>query len=83
MKCVICHSDDIRETEVNEEISRGNDVILVSVHALKCSQCGERYFDQRTVRYLERVRNEVKSNPSLDLKQIGKVLKYEDLAQAA
>jgi YgiT-type zinc finger domain-containing protein len=83
MKCIICHGDDIREATVNEEITRGNDVIFVSVVALKCAQCGERYFDQKTVRYLEKVRKEVRSNTSLDLKEIGRVLQYEDMAKAA
>ncbi len=83
MKCVICQGTDINEAVVNEEILHGNDVIFVSVHVLKCSQCGERYFDMKTTRYLERIRNEVRSNATGDLKQIGKVLMYKNIAEAA
>ena len=83
MKCIICQGNDIRDAVVNEEILRGNDVIFVEVQALKCSQCGERYFDQKTVRYLERIRKEVRTEIRSDLEEIGKVLKYHDIAEAA
>ena len=83
MKCVICQGTDIRDAVVDEEIIHGNDVILVSVKALKCAQCGERYFDQKTVRYLERIRKDIRANAKIELEEVGKVLKYHDLAEAA
>jgi YgiT-type zinc finger domain-containing protein len=83
MKCVVCQGTDINEADVNEEIIHGNDVIFVPVRVLKCSQCGERYFDLKTTRYLERIRNEIRANEHADLKQIGKVMMYTDMAEAA
>ena len=83
MKCVTCQGTDINEVLVDEEIRQGNNVIFVPVHVLKCSQCGERYYDLKTTRYLERIRQEVLKNGAADLEEIGKVLRYKDVAEAA
>jgi YgiT-type zinc finger domain-containing protein len=53
MKCIICHSTDISLRRVNEQLSRGQDMILVPVDVLVCNNCGERYYDRRTMQKLE------------------------------
>jgi YgiT-type zinc finger domain-containing protein len=83
MKCVTCQGTDIREAIVDEEIRHGNNVIFVPVHVLKCSQCGERYYDLKTTRFLERVRQEVRTKGVVDLEEIGKVLRYKEVVEAA
>ena len=75
MKCVICQGDDIRTMEVGEEIRAGNDIVVVPIHALVCGNCGERYYDRRTVRFLEEVEGKLKEG-SAPLHQVGKVLAY-------
>ena len=37
MKCIICHSTDISLRRVNEQLSRGEDMILVPMEVLVCT----------------------------------------------
>ncbi len=73
MKCVICRSGNIEMQDVSEEIQRGNDIVLVPVRIPVCQSCGERYYDQKTMRYLEELKKEL-SKETLSLKGVGKVL---------
>ena len=58
MKCIICHSTDISMRRVNEQLSHGEDMILIPVEVLVCNNCGERYYDRRTLQRLEEIENE-------------------------
>ena len=73
MKCVICHGDDIHAKAVHEDIERGNDVIRIPIETLVCAQCGERYYDRKTMRRLEQIRQSL-SQERTGLLEIGKVL---------
>jgi YgiT-type zinc finger domain-containing protein len=53
MRCIICHSTDITMRRVNEQLSRGEDMILVPVEVLVCNHCGERYYDRRAMKRLD------------------------------
>jgi YgiT-type zinc finger domain-containing protein len=75
MKCVICRGDTIEAKNVREELHVGDDIIYVNVDALVCAQCGERYFDRATVRYLESIERELESSRE-KLPSIGRVLVY-------
>jgi len=55
MKCVICNSPDITKKKVEEEIRENSDVILVPIKVLVCEECGERYYDRRTMKRLEEI----------------------------
>ena len=73
MKCVICHSEEIIVTNVNEPIQKGNDVVYVSIDVPVCKHCGERYYDKRTMLFLEDLNKKINSK-KVRLKQIGKIL---------
>ncbi len=75
MKCVICRGDEIVPRSVREEIHVGDDIVYVTVDALVCTQCGERYFDRSTVRKLEGIERELEGSRE-KLPSIGKVLVY-------
>ena len=75
MKCVICHGDNIQAKDVNEELTVGNDVVYVSVKALVCQTCGERYYDRRTMQFLEEAERNLKEGKA-KLQEVGKVLIY-------
>lgn len=75
MRCVICHGNDIKEKEVKEELYYNNDIVHVPVKVLVCSTCGERYYDRQTMRFLEKVERELKTNTA-KLKEVGKLLMY-------
>ena len=74
MRCIICNSEDIQKKTVDEEIHHGNDVILVPIETLVCLSCGERYYDRRTMKYLEDITEKIKSEKT-ELIQIGQVLR--------
>lgn len=72
MKCVICRGEDIQEKEVEEEIRKGQDIILLPVRALVCSQCGERYYNRSVMKYLEDAEDNLSQK---ELVEVGKVKK--------
>ena len=74
MKCIICHSTDISLRRVNEQLSRGEDMVLVPVEVLVCNNCGERYYDRRTMQRLEEVEDAINAG-RLSLERVGEVLR--------
>ncbi len=75
MNCVICHSPRIEMEEVKEEILLDNDVVLIPVKLLVCKNCGERYYNRKTMQFLEKIEENLKKGEG-HLKEIGKVLMY-------
>ena len=74
MKFVICHGDEIPLKEVEEEFRIGSDVILVPVEVLVCASCGERYYDRKTMRFLEDIEGKL-NRRELALDAVGQVLR--------
>jgi len=76
MKCIICHSTDISVRRVNEQLSQGEDMILVPVEVLVCNNCGERYYDRRTMQRLEEIEDAVNAG-RVSLERVGEVLRVK------
>ncbi len=76
MKCLICHSTDISLRRVNEQLFHGTDMILVPVEVLVCSNCGERYYDRRTMQRLEEVEQATNTGHLL-LERVGEVFRVK------
>lgn len=76
MRCVICKGDNITKKEVKEEIKRGSDIVLIPLEILVCLSCGERYYDRKTMRKIEALRERLIKN-NLEVKEIGRVLLAE------
>lgn len=79
MRCVICSSPDIEKKRVEEAVRLENDVVLFPIEVLVCLNCGERYYDRRTVKLLEEVEEEIKAK-RMDLQAVGRVLKPATIA---
>ena len=75
MKCVICHGDEVKVLKVKEEFMIGNNIVYVPIKVPVCKNCGERYYDRRTMQFLEEIEKKLSRN-ELKLKEIGKVLTY-------
>lgn len=73
MDCVICHGKEIEKTKIREEIKSDSDIVYVSINIPICKNCGERYYDRRTIQSLERIREKLEKK-ELELKEVGKVL---------
>ena len=79
MKCVICHGDDIKVVDVKEEFVVGNDIVYIPIKVPVCKTCGERYYDRRTMQFLEEVEGKIsRTQVQVELKEVGKVLIYEE-----
>lgn len=72
MQCIICHSPEIIKQEVNEEIHCNSDIVYVPIETPVCQNCGERYYDRKTMHFLERTKDQLKAR-NLKLRDIGKV----------
>lgn len=77
MKCVICHGEVIKVMDVKEEVVVGNDVVYIPIKVPVCKTCGERYYDRRTMQFLEEVEGKLNKTQA-GLKEVGKVLMYEE-----
>jgi hypothetical protein len=74
MKCVICHSSDIQMKVVDEEIKSGKDIVLIPMRILVCLNCGERYYDRKTMKKIEEIRSRLRRQ-DLEVEEVGKVLR--------
>lgn len=63
--------------DVKEEFVVGNDVVFIPIKVPVCKTCGERYYDRQTMRLLEEIEEKL-GNTQVDLKEVGKVLMYEE-----
>lgn len=77
MRCIICHSTAIEKKQVNEEIYSNSDIIYIPIFIPVCQNCGERYYDRKTMQYLERTREKLKDQ-KLQLREIGKIKVLEN-----
>ncbi len=75
MKCIICKGDNICKSVVKEELKIGDDIIFIPIEIPVCLSCGERYYDRRTIQYLENEEIKLKEK-KVNLHEIGKVLEY-------
>lgn len=82
MKCIICHGDEIKVKKVKEEITIGNDIVYVPIKTSVCMGCGERYYDRRTMQFLEDAEKRI-CKAEVTLKEVGRVLMYEEASHLA
>ena len=75
MKCIVCHGEDIPVTGVYEELKLKSDIVCVSIQIPVCRACGERYYDRRTVRFLEEAEAKLREGKA-NLEEVGKVMMY-------
>ena len=74
MKCIICRGSNINPKTVDEEIRKGNDIILVPLDILVCSNCGERYYNKKAINRIEEIRSKLE-NKEVEVEEIGKVMR--------
>jgi YgiT-type zinc finger domain-containing protein len=75
MKCIICQGEEIELKEVKEELKLEGDIVCVPIQILVCRTCGERYYDRRTIHFLEEVEQKLREGKA-NLQEVGKVLIY-------
>jgi YgiT-type zinc finger domain-containing protein len=76
MICVICHGREIEVREAEEELTVGADVVFVPIRVPVCGTCGERYYDRKTMQYLEGVEKALRGGDQRNTREVGRVLRY-------
>ena len=79
MTRIICYGDDMQVTTVREELTMVPDVVYVPIQIPVCRTCGRRYYDRRTVRFLEEVAQKLKAGQAR-LQEVAQVLMYSAAA---
>ena len=74
MRCVLCNGNNIEMRSVEEEVHINNNVVLIPIETLVCLSCGERYYDRRTMKFLEKVTAQIKSE-NVVLEPVGQVMR--------
>jgi len=74
MKCIICKSLDIELKEVEEELKIENNIILIPIEVLACNNCGERYYDRKTMKKLEESEKKIKEK-IWEVESVGEILR--------
>ncbi len=82
MKCVICKGGEIEVKSVDEQISVGDDILLFRLEVAVCNQCGERYYDRRTMQRIEEIRAQGKKS-ILAAEEVGKILRAKTMEHNA
>ena len=77
MKCIICNGENIRKTNINEEMKIGKNIVCLPINIPVCTTCGEKYYDRRTIQYLETEGKKLKEG-KVPLNEVGKVLEYNN-----
>jgi len=72
MRCMICHSPDIQEQDVDETIHVDNDIVILPIRVLVCQNCGERYYDRKAMQHLEELEQQVRDRQA-PLQTVGAV----------
>ena len=78
MKCIICQEDEIHKQQVHEDIPLGDDIVKIFLEIMVYRNCGERYYDRRTVRNLEDTEKKLKAG-EIPLLQVGRVLVIDEV----
>jgi len=52
-----------------------NDIVFLPINVPVCTLCGERYYDRRTIQYLEKEEKRLRGK-KVNLHEVGKVLEY-------
>ena len=54
-----------------------NNQLLKYITIPVCQNCGERYYDRNTMRFLEKTKKKLESEKKINLQEVGKILSYE------
>jgi len=71
MKCVICGGDVVKKG-VKERLTVGSDVFLVDIVTEVCTSCGERYYSDRMMDKLAKLKDKL-SKPVKHVISVGHV----------
>ena len=69
-KCPLCEGK-VAEKEVTEIIKGGNNTATLTINALVCCRCGERFYSLETTKKLEEISIKLKKGETKDFTPVG------------
>lgn len=70
--CPLC-GGELRKKQVEKLIKGADNTAVIEVEALVCLRCGERLYDEETIRKFEEIRKKLEEGELSDFKPVGKV----------
>ncbi len=70
--CPLCEGE-LRKKKVEKLIKGADNTAVIEVEALVCLRCGERLYDEETIRKFEEIRKKLEEDELSDFKPVGKV----------
>ncbi len=68
--CPVC-GGELVEKEVEKLLRGGNHTAVLQVHALVCRRCGERLYDEATIRRFEHIRGKLERQETQGFRVLG------------
>jgi YgiT-type zinc finger domain-containing protein len=69
-KCPLC-GGEVSEKEVEKLLRGGGHTAVINVRVEVCLHCGERLYDQETVRRFEEIRDKLRRRQTAEFRPIG------------
>ena len=69
-KCPVC-GHDLEEKKVEKLLRGGPNTAVIEVQAQVCHHCGERLYNQQTVRLFQEIRNKLQRQETKDFQPLG------------
>ena len=69
-RCPFC-SGEVNQKTVTEVVRGGGNTATLTVNALVCQRCGERFYDPETIKKFEAIKADLESQKTEDLKPVG------------
>ncbi len=75
MMCSFCNTDNLKQTEtIYERTIKGKKIIVQNVPALYCDECGDFYFDNKTVKSIKiNIINKVQRTETIEIHDFEKM----------
>ncbi|MFP4687238.1 MAG: YgiT-type zinc finger protein [bacterium] len=71
-QCPVCGGEIVRK-KVEKILKGGENTAVIEVDAEVCLRCGERLYDEETIRKFEKIRAKLSEGEVTGLKPVGKV----------
>ncbi len=75
MMCSFCNTDNLKPIEtIYERTIKGKKIIVQNVPALYCDECGDFYFDNKTVKLIKKnIINKVQRSDTIEMHDFERV----------
>lgn len=77
-RCPVC-GGNVVEKEVVEVLRGGDNTAILTVNAIVCQRCGERFYSLNTVRKFEDIKNKLERQETEEFQPVGQSFRVTSL----